>query len=167
MSNESLNITLDPITDQHIHDLQAGKIRTQRVKPSAENIQMLKTFLIEQWDIALLEMAEDTCGDLSNSCIPVVLFTNAVFGGSLDGTSKHIYNIVTVSSMVKGSVLHNHRAAPLVLDMTEHSKRTQGLGWIWDNDAQFLLSKELFTMFEEYLDIVNVWVDNYNTKFKK
>lgn len=167
-------LVIEKIDVQRVHNIQAGIYRKGLVPATQENIIKLKEFLSKHWDIALLEMAEDTVGDLSHSCLPVSLFTNVVFGGILEGTERHVYNIISEKTTrgiftgrftSKNEPIYERLPVPQILDMTENSKSTKELGWVWDNDQPFMVSDGLFKMLEEYVEVINGWIDSFNTEF--
>ena len=120
--------------------------------PSAENIELARSFCMEKWVERAAELGKTCPTDLSGSCKFTSLFAKLVFGGEIEGNEQHQFNVIEDD----------------LLDLNAGAGDVQGIAGIHDDEPGFIGNPEHLESMNSCLERVVGWVlefqEDYNAK---
>jgi hypothetical protein len=117
----------------------------QGIEPSAENLAIVRNFILEKWRERAAELGHATPFDLSNSCKFSALFGSVVFGADIGGNYSHVFNLV-------GGV---------VVDINAEAFDVKGRHGIYDQDSEFIESYDFRESMKSCRKRVTTWLEEF------
>lgn len=117
----------------------------QGIEPSAENLAMVRDFILEKWRERAAELGHATPVDLSDSCKFSALFGSVVFGADIGGNYSHVYNLVE----------------GVIVDINADARDVKGRDGIYDQDSEFIESYDFRESMKSCRERVGNWLKEF------